>query len=246
MSQIRLDVAAGTFQAEPPRGPIEIDPQLVRPLAHAPLHPLHPHGDLRPWLNGELAGAQLAWLYSLERAGVQGASRRMAKHVLEWVFDYHGLPGAQTTFDNAWRSHGSVAHLWAAFILREKQIREFPSLICRGVDHGDKADFARFLREAEVLQEFMLSYKPTRTTRLLGSGNSSGRQSVWLVPSGRHEVEWHPNFPPPNHRAFRITEKIRDFLNKFPNQPPQKKLGRPKREVVQKKPNDLTGAATSA
>jgi hypothetical protein len=155
----------------------------------------------------------------------------MAKHVLEWIYHDQGVPGAESVFDASWRSHGNVSHLWAAYLLRGMTFRVIPDVICGGVDHSENADFVRFLREAERLQQFIWRYSANEKARLLNAG--TGKQSeLWIVPSARHEVEWHPRFPRPLQHRYQITPEIQRYLDRYPEQPPRRKLGRPSKKVV--------------
>ena len=93
---------------------VPLDDITLRLALDADHHPLAPKGNPKPWRAGTLAGEQLAWLFSLVHGGVAGASMGKARYLVECGLSAEGMPGGEKHLADAWRSHGSVAHFWAA------------------------------------------------------------------------------------------------------------------------------------
>lgn len=205
---------------------VPLDGITLRLALDADHHPLAPKGNPKPWRAGTLAGEQLAWLFSLVHGGVAGASMGKARYLVECGLSAEGMPGGEKHLADAWRSHGSVAHFWAAYILRNGTFHRFAYLGDDTPPFSGTVDFIRFLWEAEQIRHFATNYRPNKKARLF-----EGRVKMMTFPTDMPSIPWHPGWPPLGVAYFVVTPKIERWLNGYHDGPPSKRVGRPQRVV---------------
>jgi len=79
----------------------------------------------------------------------------------------------------------SVAHLWAAWMIREGQFTTDPNVEYDGLD-----DFQSFLAEAEILRDFGQTWRPSRAR-----SKPFLPADVWRVPDGWRPPDRRPGWP---------------------------------------------------
>jgi hypothetical protein len=207
------------------------DPQLLATIMNSRPHPLSPWGDQAGWRRGQLAGMQLAWLYSLRVQGRADASRRLVRHLVECLMTEIGEPCSEKPLNDAWSSHGPVAHLWAAWLLRGEQFRRFEYLGECVPPYGADEDFRLFIWQAEQIRQFAVDYNPTRTARLLHSGRGNDSSDFWELPPNWPPLAWHAAWPRIGNEIYRLTPRIEALLDRR-GTTKSRPGGRPRKQVV--------------
>jgi hypothetical protein len=208
------------------RGYILTDPHSLAAAVNARPHPLSLWGDRAIWRRGQLAGMQLAWIYSLQVQGRTDASRRLVRHLVECLMTEIGEPCSEKPLNDAWSSHGPAAHLWAAWMLRGEQFNRFEYLDPGVPPYTADEDFRLFIWQAEQIRRFAIRYNPTRTTKLLHAG------SFWELPPDWPQLAWHPSWPRIGSEIFRLTPRIEALLDQRGTTKPRRAGRPPKRRVV--------------
>jgi hypothetical protein len=203
---------------------VPFDDAMLRLVLEGEHHPLAPKGNPKPWRSGMLAGEQLAWLFSLVVGNAPNASMGRARYLVECGLSAERLPGAEKYLADAWRWHRSVAHLWAAYILRDETFHRFECLDDDTPPLSGRVDFIRFLWEAEQIRRFAVGYRPNSKVRLF-----EGRTEMWTLPEDMPAIAWHPGWPPLRIPIFAVTPEIQQRLSLYGcrHGPPAKRIGRP-------------------
>jgi hypothetical protein len=125
-----------------------------------------PDLDNRLW-GGTATGELFKTLFALANTNTTLASWNNAIKVFELVAAReslarpHKAKGSHTELSNAKRRFLSVAHLWAAWCIREGRFSARPEAGCDGYD-----DFQSFLIEAEILRGWGQTWRPPRAKSL--------------------------------------------------------------------------------
>jgi hypothetical protein len=139
------------------RGEASFDQAALKALLDAERHPFDPGGNPLLWENGELAGEQLLWVFSLRDKAPEHASLNKAIALMEAERRRDGERGGRSMFKDAWSKYSSVAHFWAAFLAKNRRFNILP-------DPNGLLDFEGMLINATVIgdwrQTFMDSTDP--------------------------------------------------------------------------------------
>lgn len=201
---------------------VNLDPNSMKLILSSPPHPLSPEGDPRVWRSGELAGMQLAWLFSMAMTGVAEPSRDKARKIVECVLLRDGQHAcSEKILNDAWRDHGSVAHLWAAFVLRDHSFKKFDYLGEGVPPYTAFHDFVHFLLAAEQIRAFSEAYEPMKKAKLKQA------ETMYRLPF-LPPIEWHAEWPPLGTSVFTRKEAER-FLEAAAHLGPRKG-GRPPKQ----------------
>jgi hypothetical protein len=97
----------------------------------------------------------------------------------------HRVPGSRSSLYEARSRYRSVAHLWAAWSIRESRFQTDPS-----VGYEGSHDFQFFLAEAEYLRRWGQSWRPERA-----QSEPPLPAEAWRVPEGWAPPESQPGWP---------------------------------------------------
>ena len=139
----------------------------------------------RIW-GGSATGEVFKALFVLVRTDIALASWNNAIKIAELTATRYKASGSRTA---AWDAIGrflSVAHLWAAWCMRERQFVTYPD-----VGYDGYEDFQSFLTESEILRDFGQNWRPRRA-----NGKPPLPEEVWRVPPGWAPLERQPGWPP--------------------------------------------------
>jgi len=145
-----------------------------------------PLDDLKDrWWDGLTTGETLKLYFCLTNSAPDLASWGNATKLLELGAARQKVPGSRTSFYAARRRCSSVAHLWAAYCIRDRRFRAEPS-----VGYEFCHDFEFFLAEAEYLSQWGRSWQaPT------GASGPPLSDDVWRLPDGWAPPERQPGWP---------------------------------------------------
>lgn len=124
-----------------------------------------------------IAGEQFKIYFLLYQTDPELASWGNATKVLEAFSAKEKVSGSRTMIKNAQSRYLAVAHLWAAYSLRD---RRFNSSLEHGYDFA--TDFFYFLSEAEQLRDWGQDWRPN-----FGGSQPPLPDEVWRMPGG-----WRP------------------------------------------------------
>jgi hypothetical protein len=153
-------------------------------LLHLVLHAGEPLEDLKKrWWQGTATGELLKTVFALYHTNPALASWNNAVTIAERVAGRK--KGARSMQWGARRRYLSVAHLWAAWCIREGQFKTCPEVGYDGYD-----DFQSFLTESEIIRHWAQSRLPARknSTRLLPP-------DLWHVGEDWHPLERKSGWP---------------------------------------------------
>ncbi len=171
-------------------------------------------GDLdERWWAGSATGEVFKVLFALHNTDQRLASWNNATKIAEAVAGRLQHIGSRSKLMTARSAFSGVAHLWAAWVIREGKFHQEPEI---GYDFA--TDFQFFLTEAEILRSWGQSWVPARA-----KAEHPLPKEVWRVPD-----DWTP---PMRHPSWPHTGKIPhlslsdDLLNMV------KPAGRPKKSA---------------
>jgi hypothetical protein len=132
--------------------------------------------DDRFW-GGTATGEMLKTVFALSNSDPRRVSWNNAVKIFELVASRHSVKGSRAILLEAKRRFLPVAHLWAAWCIREGQFRERPDVKYDGFD-----DFQSFLTEAEILRSWAQTWQPPRA-----KSSPLLPMEMWQVPA-----TWRP------------------------------------------------------
>jgi len=145
-----------------------------------------PLDDLEERLrDGWSTGETVKMLFALAHTDLSLASWGNATKLVETIAARHRVRGSRTSFYDARRRYGSVAHLWGAFSIRERRFQSHPE-----VGYEGWHDFQFFLAESEVLHRWGRSWRPDRA-----NSEPPLPEEAWHVPEGWTPPEAQPGWP---------------------------------------------------
>jgi hypothetical protein len=155
----RARAYAAQFLAEPLRRLHEAGGSLsYEELARIHADTGVPLDDLKDrWRNGTATGERFKALFALAHTDPDLASWGNATKLVEANAAIHQVSGSRSLLYEARRRYDSVAHLWAAWCIRDRQFRSDPD-----VGYEGWHDFQFFLAEAEVLRRWGRTWQPDR------------------------------------------------------------------------------------
>ena len=134
------------------------------------------------WWDGTATGELFKTLCALFNTDPALATWNNAIKIAKLVAARAGTSGSRSLLWEARRRFLSVAHLWAAWTIREAIFDPRPGL--------GYADFQSFLAEAEILRDFGQTWRPARA-------NSKPLLpfNIWKVPENWKPAIHHPEIP---------------------------------------------------
>ena len=99
------------------------------------------------WYQATAAGQILKTYFGLCNTDPGLATLENAIKIAERVAGQHGKSGSRSSLQDCWSQYRSVAHLWGAWVLRDRRFMEKPEA---GYDYA--TDFQAFLQESEDLR----------------------------------------------------------------------------------------------
>lgn len=179
-----------------------LDPTVLLASLDAEPHPLAPGGNLARWQEGEMAGEQLLWLFSLSLKAPQHASHKRVIFLMEEHRAQNGRPGRRATFHKAWAEYSSVAHFWAALLATGGAFRDFSSV--PGFErYTALVDFEGMLRNAAAIWDWRWRHSPVPA-------------SPWLMPTHWRPTPWRSHWLP-WHGAIKIDDWVLGTLARYPH-----------------------------
>ncbi|MEM6414331.1 MAG: hypothetical protein AAF720_06705 [Pseudomonadota bacterium] len=137
------------------------------------------------WWHAQMAGEQFKIYFALYHTDEALASWGNATKILETQLAKNRLKGSETTIKNAQRQFSRVAHLWAAFSLREWKFSTLPH-----TSYDKAVSFLFFLFEAEKLRDWGQRWQPKAHKSKPPLGDD-----VWRMPPGWRPPEKEPGWP---------------------------------------------------
>jgi len=150
--------------------------------------PLHDLADR--WWGGTVTGELFKALWALYHTDAALASWNNAVRIAETTAARARVSGSRSGLWKARRRFHSVAHLWAAWVIREGRFETHPHLGYDGC-----ADFHSFLAEAEILRAWGQEWLPPRS-----KSEPLLPRDVWHTPA-----KWAP---PARRRGWPETGKV--------------------------------------
>lgn len=165
---------AAQYLAKPVRAAMEAGHKISYETL-ARLH--HDTGEVltdleKRWKGGIWTGDLFKAYYALAQSHPEFASLENAVRVVELAVTRAGVSGSRTSILNARRQFITVAHLWAAWSIREGRILLRPEVAYDGF-----ADFQAFLTESEILRDWGQNWQPPHANAVLPLPSD-----VWRVP----------------------------------------------------------------
>ena len=155
------------------------------------------NGDMRErGRQGFIAGQTLLVAMATAETASKSASWNEAAKFMGW-----SQLAARTAVFEARARFGSVAHLWAAWIMRDQRFWEAPA-----IGYTFLTDLAVFIREAETILEWGVTFKLPRQK----AAPLLELASAWRTPDEwRPPLEWLPNSP---REAWPRDGEVRRFM----------------------------------
>lgn len=137
------------------------------------------------WWDGSCMGVMFMNYFVLFRTDPRLTSWENAIKLTEVNATKHELPGSRSSLQDIRRRYGSVAHLWAAWCIRDREFRSDPE-----VGYEGWHDFQFFLAESEILRHWGQNWrrKESRAVPPLAA-------DVWRVPDDWEPPVREPNWP---------------------------------------------------
>jgi hypothetical protein len=168
---------------EPLEAGVEIPQTLLMRIAADAGAPLT---DIQErWWRGTMTGQIFKALYALYCTGEALASWSNAIRLAEHAAQEEGAKAGRSTLWDARSKFLNVAHLWAAWVIREGRFE--PRL---EVGYDGRADTQSFLTEAEILRQWGQSWIPSRDM-----AEPPLPVDVWRPPDGWRPPERQPGWP---------------------------------------------------
>lgn len=155
----RARAFAAQFLAEPVRRSVEAGHELPNDVSTRLLVDAgEPLTDIQErWREALLVGEVFKVLFILAKNDADLASWSNAIKLVDLAGKRARSKGARTALWQLRRRYFSVAHLWAAWSIREGKFGALPAVGYSGYD-----DFQCFLTEAEILRDFGQNWRPRR------------------------------------------------------------------------------------
>lgn len=165
------------------------------------------------WWDGLSTGETFKVLFALAHTDPTLASWGNATKVVKAIAKKSKVHGSRSSLYDARSRYASVAHLWGAFCIREREFKPYPET---GYDYLD--DFQYFLAEAEILRWWGQSSRPDRD-----KAEPRLPEETWCVPEGWKPPERQDGWPPTGR--IHVLTIPADLLARVQLRPP----GRPKK-----------------
>jgi hypothetical protein len=133
------------------------------------------------WWGGSATGEMFKTLFALANTDPRLASWSNAIKIAEETATH--CSGSRTSLWDAKRTFLSVAHLWAAWCIRERRFGQYPA-------YDGSADFQSFLAEAEILRHWGQTWRAPRAT-----SEPPLPPDVWRLPENWEPLPRRPGWP---------------------------------------------------
>jgi len=137
------------------------------------------------WRDGTAIGQIFKAFFALYCTDPTLASWKSATKLATITASQHGESGSRALLYNIRRDFRSVAHLWAAWVIRGGRFQSNPEVGYQ-LDH----DFQFFLNEAEGLRHWGQTWRPARS-----KAEPPLPEEVWRVPDGWSPPTRQPGWP---------------------------------------------------
>ena len=137
------------------------------------------------WWGGSATGELFKALFILAKTEPSLASWSNAIKIVEIVANREKVSGTRSSLWKVRSQFITVAHLWGAWSIREREFTSKPE-----IGYDGYADFQSFLTEAEILRQWGQSWRATRD-----KADPPLPEDVWRVPDGWQPLERQPGWP---------------------------------------------------
>ncbi len=139
----------------------------------------------RRWLEATATGEMFKALFALFNTNQEMASWSNATKLAEKAAAQSKISGSRSSLYQIRSKYSSVAHLWAAWVLRDGKLTEQPE-----VGNELHTDFQAFLMESEIFRRWGQTWCPKRS-----KARPPLPQDVWQPPKHWKPPVWQPNWP---------------------------------------------------
>ncbi len=137
------------------------------------------------WYQATAAGQILKTYFGLRNTAPGLATLTNAIKIVERVAGQHCKSGSRSNLHDCWSRYRSVAHLWGAWVLRDRRFMEKPEV---GYDYA--TDFQEFLLESEGLRHWGETWTHSRANAVPPLEGDNLR-----VPKDWKSPQWQEGWP---------------------------------------------------